>query len=174
VRRKKNLGKKEDVKMATRTTWVSKPPVIFSGESSFHAVSPHRPSWTRYGLLCGHGLPVLGCGFRSQMAPTDRRPSLGRLNVLVAFPQVRWEAHSLFLCMFTQTSSTEVVHRAARRRRKMAEAALKFVNIWNINTHVLCAWCLGERESVRVHYDDRVIPQCQSFGAIRYLWLLSG
>jgi hypothetical protein len=115
-----------------------------------------------------------GCGFRSQIAPTDKA-ILGRLNVLVAFFSAGQVGSALFLfcVMFLPNIvDREVVPQSEKEAENGGSGIEILVNIWNINTHV---YALGVLASVNLFASImtiRVIRNVNLVGAIRYLWLL--
>jgi hypothetical protein len=152
----------------------SKPPVIFWGIELPRCFS-HRPSWTRMAYFVVTKAPCFwGCGFRSQIAPTDKA-ILGRLNVLVAFFSAGQVGSALFLfcVMFLPNLvDREVIPQSEREAENGGSGIEILVNIWNINTHV---YALGVLASVNLFASImtiRVIRNVNLVGAIRYLWLL--
>jgi hypothetical protein len=152
----------------------SKPPVIFWGIELPRCFS-HRPSWTRMAYCVVTRAPCFwGCGFRSQIAPTDKA-ILGRLNVLVAFFSAGQVGSALFLfcVMFLPNIvDREVVPQSEKEAENGGSGIEILVNIWNINTHV---YALGVLASVNLFASImtiRVIRNVNLVGAIRYLWLL--
>jgi hypothetical protein len=152
----------------------SKPPVIFWGLELPRCFS-HRPSWTRMAYFVVTRAPCFwGCGFRSQIAPTDKA-ILGRLNVLVAFFSAGQVGSALFLfcVMFLPNLvDREVTPQSDKESENGGSGIEILVNIWNINTHV---YALGVLASVNLFASImtiRVIRNVNLVGAIRYLWLL--
>jgi hypothetical protein len=152
----------------------SKPPIIFWGIELPRFFS-HRPSWTRMAYFVVTRAPCFwGCGFRSQIAPTDKA-ILGRLNVLVAFFSAGQVGSALFLfcVMFLPNLvDREVVPQSEKEAANGGSGIEILVNIWNINTHV---YALGVLASVNLFASImtiRVIRNVNLVGAIRYLWLL--
>jgi hypothetical protein len=153
---------------------MSKPPIIFWGIELPRCFS-HRPSWTRMAYFVVTRAPCFwGCGFRSQIAPTDKA-ILGRLNVLVAFFSAGQVGSALFLfcVMFLPNLvDREVVSQSTKESENGGSGIEILVNIWNINTHV---YALGVLASVNLFASImtiRVIRNVNLVGAIRYLWLL--
>jgi hypothetical protein len=164
----------EDIENGEMNNLGSKPPIIFWGIELPRCFS-HRPSWTRMAYFVVTRAPCFwGCGFRSQIAPTDKA-ILGRLNVLVAFFSAGQVGSALFLfcVMFIPNLvDREVVPQSAKEAQNGGSGIEILVNIWNINTHV---YALGVLASVNLFASImtiRVIRNVNLVGAIRYLWLL--
>jgi hypothetical protein len=151
----------------------SKPPIIFLGVELPRCCT-HRPSWTRAAYFVVTRAPCFwGCGFRSQIAPTDKA-ILGRLNVLVAFFSMGQVISALFLfaVMFLPNLADREVIPQSDEEANDGSGFEILVNIWNINTHV---YALGVLASVNLFASIltiRVIRNVNLVGAIRYLWLL--
>jgi hypothetical protein len=152
----------------------SKPPVIFWG-IELPRWCTHRPSWTRAAYFVVTRAPCFwGCGFGSQIAPTDKA-ILGRLNILVAFFSAGQVGSALFLfiVMFLPNLvDREVTQQSDKEAENGGSGIEILVNIWNINTHV---YALGVLASVNLFASIltiRVIRNVNLVGAIRYLWLL--
>lgn len=152
----------------------SKQPVIFWGVELPHFCT-HRPSWTRMAYFVVTRAPCFwGCGFRSQIAPTDKA-ILGRLNILVAFFSAGQVGSALFLfiVMFLPNLvDREVTKQSDKESENGGNGFEILVNIWNINTHVFALGVLASVNLFASILTIRVIRNVNLVGAIRYLWLL--